>query len=96
MDIITRAGDVILDLEEVIIFESSSLINKSLKEAKIPQQTGLIVLAIKKYNEEGLSLNPSSDAVLEIGDTMIVLGREDQVRQLKTIAKDSKEHLLDI
>lgn len=91
LDVITRAGDVILDLEEVVIFEHSSLINKKLKEAKIPQQTGLIVLAIKKLNTELLSLNPSSDEVLEVGDTMIVLGREDQVAQLKEIAKDIGE-----
>ena len=91
LDIITRAGDVILDLEEVVIFQNSSLINKQLKEAKIPQQTGLIVLAIKKEAEEKLFLNPSSSEILEQGDTMIVLGREEQVNQLKEIAKDTGE-----
>lgn len=89
LDIVTRAGDVILDLEDVIIFESSSLIDNSLKEAKIPEKTGLIVLAIKKANMENLFLNPSSDEVLKEGDTMIVLGREDQVDQLKKIANDT-------
>lgn len=95
LDIITRAGDVILDLEEVIIYEHSSLINKQLKEAKIPQKTGLIVLAIKKRNIDKLALNPSSDEIQE-GDTMIVLGREDQVAQLKEIAKDTGKSLVNI
>lgn len=96
LDIITRAGDVVLDLEEVVIFKNSLLIDKQLKEAKIPQQTGLIVLAIKKYDTEELSLNPSSDQVLQVGDTMVVLGREDQVAQLKEIAKDTGKHIVNI
>ena len=91
LDIITRAGDVVLDLEEVVIYQNSSLINKQLKEAKIPQKTGLIVLAIKKENVEKLFLNPSSSEILAEGDTMIVLGREEQVNQLKEIAKDTGE-----
>lgn len=89
LDVITRAGDVILDLEDVVICEHSSLINKPLKEAKIPEKTGLIVLSIKKSGTKDLSFNPSSNEILQEGDTMIVLGREDQVNQLKKIAKDS-------
>ncbi len=96
LDIVTKAGDVILDLEDVVIFEDSSLIDNSLKEAKIPEKTGLIVLAIKKQNMEKLSLNPSSDEVLKEGDTMIVLGREDQVNELKKIANDTGERHLNI
>lgn len=91
LDIITRAGDVILDIEEVVIFKNSSFINKALKQVRIPEKTGLIVLAIKKQDNEKLSLNPSSDEVLEEGDTMIVLGREDQVNELKKIANDTGE-----
>lgn len=47
LDIITHAGEVVLDLEEVVIYKGSSLTNKTLREAKIPEKTGLIVLAIK-------------------------------------------------
>ena len=96
LDVITRAGDVILDLEEVVIFPNSSLIDKSLREAKIPQQTGLIVLAIKESNTVLLSLNPSSDEVLKVGDSMIVLGREEQVTLLREIAKDTGERHLNL
>ncbi len=96
LDVITRAGDVILDLEEVVIFPNSSLIDKSLKEAKIPQQTGLIVLAIKESNTVLLSLNPSSDEVLKVGDSMIVLGREEQVTLLKEIANDTGERHINV
>ena len=91
LDIVTRAGDVILDLEDVLICANSTLINKSLMEVKIPEKTGLIVLSIKKYGVKKLSFNPSSNEILEEGDTMIVLGREDQVNELKKIANDTGE-----
>lgn len=96
LDIVTRAGDVILDLEDVVIFEKSALINNTLREAKIPEKTGLIVLAIKKYGDEKLTFNPSSDEVLEEKDTMVVLGRVDQVNQLKEIANDTGERHLNV
>lgn len=91
LDVITHAGDLVLDLEDVVILKNSSLIDKTLKEAKIPQKTGLIILAIKKHGLESLSLNPSSDEKLEENDTMIVLGTEIQVNELKKIANDTGE-----
>lgn len=95
LDVITHAGDVVLDLEDVVIHKNSLLINKTLKEAKIPQKTGLIVLAIKKYGIEKLALNPSSSEELKEHDAMIVLGTEDQVNELKKIAHDTgKRHIL--
>lgn len=88
LDVITRAGEIVLDLEEVTIFKNSTLINKQLREAQIPQKTGLIVLAMKKNNSDKLSFNPSSDELLEEGDTMVVLGTEEKVNTLRAIAND--------
>lgn len=88
LDVITRAGDVILDLEEVTIFKNSHLINKQLKDSEIPQKTGLIVLAIKKNNSDELSFNPSSHERLEKGDAMIVLGQSEQVDTLREMANE--------
>lgn len=90
LDIVTRAGDVILDLEEVEIFENSELINKELKDSQIPQKTGLIVLAIKEKDSEELSFNPNSNVKLEKGDAMIVLGQGEQVEELRKMAKEKK------
>ncbi len=89
LDIVTRAGDVVLDLEDVVIGKGSVLLNKKLKEAQIPQKTGLIVLAIRKGAQGALSFNPSSNEVLKENHIMIVLGREEQVDELRKIAHDS-------
>jgi len=44
LDVVTRIGDVELDLEEVVVKSGSYLKNKNLIEAQIPNKTGLIVL----------------------------------------------------
>ncbi|MDU3124617.1 MAG: NAD-binding protein, partial [Finegoldia magna] len=41
LDVVTRIGDVELDLEEVIVKSASYLENKNLIEAQIPNKTGL-------------------------------------------------------
>jgi voltage-gated potassium channel len=101
LDIITHAGEVVLDLEDVVICDSSTIMNQTLREVRIPEKTGLIVLAIKKNNRKKLQFNPHSDEVLEVGDTMIVLGTQDQIKTLRRLACDKgdrtheKKHQLD-
>ena len=85
LDVITRAGDVTLDLEEVTIPPRSGLAGKKLSEARIPEKTGLIVLAVKSRDDSSLVFNPSSGAVLDDGDTMIVMGTKEQVEKLRVM-----------
>lgn len=95
LDIVTHAGDVILDLEDVVIGKNTEVVGQTLKEVKIPQKTGLIVLAIKKNKTSNLVFNPSSDVILNTGDTLIVLGREEQVLNLRELTNDSGNRNLD-
>jgi len=85
LDVITRAGDVTLDLEEVVISPASVLAGKKLSEAKIPEQTGLIVLALKRKDNAKFKFNPRSNEVIREGDTMVVLGTGEQVDMLETL-----------
>jgi voltage-gated potassium channel len=85
LDVITHAGDITLDLDEVVISSHSTLIGKMLLEAKIPEQTGLIILALKKKGDNTFKFNPSSNEVLDNGDTMVVLGTNIQVDQLNNM-----------
>lgn len=90
LDVFTRVGDVELDLEEVTVFKDSYLENKNLIEAEIPKKTGLIVLAIKKYEDQKLLFNPPVNYTFKIGDVLIVLGREDQIDKLRHLGDEVK------
>lgn len=82
LDIMTHAGEVVLDLENVTVEKKSPLRGKSLRQAKIPEKTGLIVLAIRKKENDEWIFNPNSDQVLHEGDAMVVLGTQKQVEKL--------------
>lgn len=90
LDVVTRVGDVELDLEEVFVKKGSYLEDKSLVEAEIPRKTGLTVLAIKKIEDEKMMFNPPIDYTFKIGDVLIVLGRQDQVDKLRNLGDEMK------
>lgn len=90
LDVVTKIGDLELDLEEVLVKRGSYLENKNLIEAQIPKKTGLIVLAIKKIEDGKMIFNPPIDYTIKIGDVLIVLGRDDQVDSLKNLGDEIK------
>ena len=90
LDVVTRIGDVELDLEEVVVKSGSYLENKNLIEAQIPNKTGLIVLAIKTIEDNKMIFNPPVNYTFRIGDVLIVLGREDQVDKLGHLGDETK------
>lgn len=85
LDAITRVGTQPLDLGEIEVPGGSSLAGKKLKEARIPEKTGLIVLAIKD-TDGSTTYNPSSNTILHPGLSMLVLGRQEQITALEQIA----------
>lgn len=88
LDTITRAGEVELDLEDIIIGASSTMCSQSLKEIQIPQKIGLTVLATKKKNSSGIKFNPDPNEKFEVGDSLIVLGTPEQISELRELADD--------
>lgn len=83
LDVVTRFGDVEVDLEEATITEESELREKTLSQAELPKKTGLIILAVKKVDEEEIKFNPGPDFVMNVGDKLIVMGHQDQIKKLK-------------
>ncbi len=80
----TGADEMALRLEETDIPESSSLVGRSLAEAKIPQRTGLIVMSVRhRRGGSTATHNPGPETRLEAGDVLIVLGRQEQAQQLR-------------
>lgn len=66
----------------------SQLMGLKLKEARIPEKTGLIVLSLRKEKSGNMIFNPGSDEPLEVGDTMIVLGNPEKTKMLMQFASE--------
>jgi len=87
VDNIIDTKNVSIDMEEVVINLDSELIGKKLRETKISEKTGLIVLAIRRENDQFI-FNPKADEVLSIDDKMLVVGSKEQISLLRKIAKE--------
>jgi voltage-gated potassium channel len=89
LDVATRSPDLTLRLEQETVHASSPMAGHTLMDAQIPQNTGLIVIAVRKKNPEGSEeeysyvYNPVATTKLEPGDIMIVMGAPDQIKKLR-------------
>lgn len=86
LDIATRAAGLSLRLEEAAVGATSHLAGKTLGEARIPQHTGLVVVAVRRPTQgglDGLVHSPGPDTRLHAGDILIVVGEDARVRKLR-------------
>lgn len=59
LDTITHSGKIDLNLNEVVIKQGSRLSHKTLMDANIPEQTDLIIIAIKEMDSDDILFNPT-------------------------------------
>ena len=81
----TKSGNIDLQMEEVLIKESSELVGKSLDECGIGRELGIIIVAIKKPNGE-MKFNPTFKSAIKTGDTLIALGESTKLKNLEVMA----------
>jgi len=79
-----------IQMEEMPVHSSSDLINVMLKDSGIRQQFNLIIIAIKKPDGNML-FNPSFEAIIEAGDTMIAVGQEENLQKLEKILNPARQ-----
>ncbi len=80
LDLAVR-GNIDLQLEQLSIGPSSTFVGKNLQESNIRKEFDLIIVAIKRDAGE-LVFNPGPREVLEAGDTLITLGRQDDLARI--------------
>jgi len=76
-----------LDFEigEVNISATSRLVGKKLGESEIPRQAGVIVLALRT-TDGTMKFNPPPESVIQAQDCLIVIGGDEQLRKLESLA----------
>ncbi len=86
IELATRTEHFALQIEEIRLPEGSPLAGATLKDSRIRSEHGVMVVAIQKANGHML-FNPSHDAVLAAGDTLIAIGDRERLDQLERVAK---------
>ena len=66
----------------MIVGDESPLCNVNLIDSGIRREFDLIVVAIKRRSGE-MTFNPAPQTVIQGGDTLIVLGEQEQIKKLE-------------
>jgi uncharacterized protein with PhoU and TrkA domain len=70
------------------VTEASPLIDKTLKEARVPEETGMWILAIKRGEK---SIRPKPSTKFQIGDVLIASGYAEGVEDLQKLASPPQQ-----
>ncbi len=85
LDVAVPRQNVSRRIDHATVGAHSALAGKTLAEARIPDETGLVVIAIRKDGRahDEVDFNPDAASELGVGDDVIVLGEDEQVRRLR-------------
>jgi voltage-gated potassium channel len=84
LDVVTTAGGPELRFEEIEVRVESGQAGKSIRDLRIRQATGALIVALRK-RDGTFDTTPSPDAVFEVGDVMIAAGTPDELALLEDI-----------
>ena len=85
VDVVMHDGSLEFRLEEVLIGADSPLAGETLRSTKVHEQTGALVLAIRRP-DGSFTPNPSPEDQLAAGDVLIGVGTAEQLAALSTFA----------
>ena len=84
LDVVTSAAGPDLHFEEIEVTHASGRAGKTLRELRIRQATGALVVAIRQ-RDGGFDTTPLPDARLEDGDVVIAAGTLEELRALEDL-----------
>jgi voltage-gated potassium channel len=86
LELATETEHVDLQIEETQLAAGSPLVSSTLKDSRLRQDLGVIIVAIKKRGGQ-MVFNPPRDALLEAGDILIGIGDREHLVRLEALAK---------
>jgi voltage-gated potassium channel len=81
----TRLNAADYQIEEAVIQNASPLCGKTLREANLRDDMGVVVIALRAADGE-IAFNPKGDSVLEAGSVVVVVGRREQLDELERMS----------
>jgi len=89
LDIVSTSGGPELLFEEIEVQQSCREAGKSIRELHIRQQTGAMIVALRK-GDGTFDTTPEPDAVLDVGDVMIAAGTPEELGRLEELFAPSE------
>jgi len=87
IDAISTWNDSEISLEEVQLAPESTLIGQALRDAPIRRDMDVIVVGVRSRDGR-MQFNPAPDLTLGDGDTLVVLGHQENLRRLARLSQE--------
>lgn len=84
IDVVMHESNLEFRLEELGLTDASTIVGRSLRDAHLRDQTGALVLALRKPDGTFLT-NPPPDTVFAAGQVLIAIGTEEELRSLERL-----------
>ena len=84
LDVVSATGGPEFRFEEIEVTPTCPQAGKSIRELRIREQTGAMIIALRK-RDGTFDTTPDPEAVLEVGDVMIGVGTPDELRALEEL-----------
>jgi len=82
----TSSENLNLMMEQILIGDGSSIAGKSLVDASLRQRFGVVVVGIQRTDGH-MEFNPAPDVAMHVGDRLVVLGRQESLKELEMAAR---------
>jgi voltage-gated potassium channel len=82
IDLATHYRSMELQIEEVSVAAGTFAVGATLAGSGIRERQGIIVIAIKKANDE-MVFNPAAEVRIAAGDRLVLMGQADSLRELE-------------
>ncbi|HYO19266.1 MAG TPA: TrkA family potassium uptake protein [Dermatophilaceae bacterium] len=90
LDVAMHDEEVEFRLEQVVVHDGSSLAGSSVRETRLHEGDGALLLALRQSEGGVFRTNPSPDAVVKPGDVVIVIGTAAQIDAVRRDAGSRK------
>ncbi|MGD9645149.1 MAG: TrkA family potassium uptake protein [Pirellulales bacterium] len=82
LELVVGHSSMDVELDELSIASGAPLIGRTVQQAEARRRHGLLVVAVKRADGK-LIFNPDADFVFEPNDTVIVMGKVDDIRRFR-------------
>ncbi len=90
LDMMLREREKVLRFEEMQVEPGSMLEGKPLRDSRIKEKSGALVVAVKKMGETGYEFNPKPDLTLSAGDVLVLIATPDMLGDLRKMGSGEK------
>ncbi len=85
LDVVTGDGALEFRVEELKLTEKCCAVGRSIKDMSVRKTTGATILAVRRGETGSFDTNPSPEAVLQSGDTIIAIGTPSEITRLEEL-----------